>query len=324
LGHRERGEPMRRFFAAFNFLFISVLCFSQQIDPVIKQGSIPRADDPSLYEIQVGAFAEATHTANAFNTLSRGGFSPVLENIQHLTRVIVRGIPAGEVMACLERIGWLGFREAIIRKDTSRLAISEKWNISGDQGSFSSLEFTQENRYIAVEKYGEVYFGEYNMPVQNIINMNDLGIVRIGERNNNGVNFSFAPVDDPSRVENISAVVEAPMQKDRETDLFTRAWKVINLTRNGDRDEEAIGVISLFSINGTYLVVENDGYSFTSRWRWVDDRREEFEYSHNNWATYGRVRINSLTESFLNFNDYTFRGSGRRDYIYDLVPHITN
>jgi uncharacterized protein with NAD-binding domain and iron-sulfur cluster len=140
-------RPMRRFFFFFNFLFISVLCFPQQNTPVIKQGAIPRSDDPSLYEIQVGAFARATNAANAFNTLNGGGFSPVLENIQHqdVTRVLIRGIPSAEVRGSLERIGSLGFREVLIRKDTSNLTISEKWNIPGNQGRFSSLEFTQEN-----------------------------------------------------------------------------------------------------------------------------------------------------------------------------------
>jgi hypothetical protein len=236
----------------------------------------------------------------------------------------VRGIPAGEVMACLERIGRAGFREVVIRKDTSRVAISEKWKIPGDQGSFSSLEFTRENRYIAVERDGEVLFGEYNMPAQNIINMNDLGTLRIGARNNDDINFSFTPVNDPSRVENVSAVVEAPMERNRETDLFTRAWRVVNSNLNGVRSVEPIGTILLFSINGTYLVSKPDGYSFISHWRWVDNRREEWEYSHNNWVTYGRVRINSLTESSLKYNDYIFGRSRTRDWIFDLVPHITN
>jgi hypothetical protein len=304
---------MRRFFVAFNFLFISVLCFPQQNDPVIKQGAIPRVDDPSLYEIQVGAFARATNAANAFNTLSGGGFSPVLENIPHrdITRVIVRGIPAGEVMAGLERIGSLGFREVLIRKDTSNLAISEKWNIPGDQGSFSSFEFTQENRYIAVERDGEVRFGEYNMPAQNIINMNDLGTLRIGARNNDDINFSFAPVNDPSRVESVSAVVEAPMQQDRETDLFTRAWRVSNrsaggIVRDGVRTEDTIGRVYLYSLNGTYLVTKTDGsVAYISHWRWVDDSREEFLFSHDNWQTSTRTKITTINENSLIFNEGT-------------------
>jgi hypothetical protein len=107
-----------------NFLFISVLCFPQQNIPVVVQGAIPGTDDPSLHEIQVGAFSQAQNAANAFNILSKGGFSPIFENIpqRNLTRVLVRGIPAGEVRGNLERIGRLGFREVIIRRDTRNFA----------------------------------------------------------------------------------------------------------------------------------------------------------------------------------------------------------
>jgi hypothetical protein len=318
---------MRRFFVTFNFLFISVLCFSQQNIPVIKQGAIPTADDPALYEIQVGAFSRAPNAANAFNILSRGGFSPVLENIQRrdITRVIVRGIPSGEVKTNLERIGRLGFVEVIIRKDTSNLAISEKWSIPGNQGSFSSFEFTHESRYIAVERAGNtVHFGEYTMPTQNIIKMNDLGTLNIGTRNNDAINFSFSPVNDPSRVESVSAVIETPMQRDFGTDLITRAWRVVHRTgsgtvRDGVRSTETIGRIYLHSINGTYLVTKTDGtVAYISHWRWVDDRHEEFDFSHDNWQTYGRTKIVTLNQS-----SFTWKGLNGDDFA-ELVPAYTD
>jgi hypothetical protein len=143
------------------------------------------------------------------------------------------------------------------------------------------------------------------MPAQNIINMNDLGTLRIGARNNDDINFSFAPANDPSRVESVSAVVEAPMERDLGTDLFTRAWRIVHRTgsgtvRDGVRSTETIGRVYLHSINGTYLVTKTDGsVAYISHWRWVDDRHEEYEFSHDNWQTHGRVRINTLNEDSL-------------------------
>ena len=81
----------------------------------------------------------------------------------------------------------------------------------------------------------------------------------------------------------------------------------------------------LFSNDGTYLITNTNGESIVAKWRWYDEYKE-FEYTHNNWRSYGRAEINLLDQNFLIFNDpgYNILGNGystiRKDALYELVP----
>ena len=317
---------MRRFFVAITLIFVSVFCFAQQNLPSKITGRIPSADSQSLYQIQVGAFLLARNVVNMSNLLRDGGFDPVLENYGELTRVIIPGIPAHEIIANLQRLKRLGIDQVIIREDANGFIISEKWNIPGDESRFSSFEFNQDNRFIVVERQEgylnpTVHFGEYVMPRPNIINMNNFGTLRIMARDGDDIDFSFAPVGEPYAQTAFSAVREEPMPRTPETDLFARAWRVIDSNK-----EETTGTIFLFSINGTYLVSKPDGTSFTSHWRWQDGKRDKIEYSHNNWWSYGRADIDTLTQRDLIFFDPGFNPSVQgfsfagQDWFYELVP----
>jgi hypothetical protein len=93
--------------------------------------------------------------------------------------------------------------------------------------------------------------------------------------------------------------------------------------------EEYINRIILFSINGTYLVKIPDGSSFVSRWRWFNDSREELEYSHENWSSYGRAKITTLRQDLLEFDDpgYSSDVAGyskvREGDLFTLVPEYS-
>jgi hypothetical protein len=301
-------------------VFLCVLAagaFGQTPLPSRIDGGIPAADSPALYQIQVGAFRLERNIANTTNRLRGGGFNPIFENFNDLTRVIISQIPANEIVSNLERLALLGFDHVIIREDPRGFTISEKWNIPGDQGRFSSFEFTQENRFIAVERAdNKAYFGEYNMPAQNIIIMSNLGTLRIDVvRDNNDIILSFSPVNEPSRVENFTAIKEAPMPRDIETDLFTRAWRITHrtgsgLSRDGTAITETVGRIYLYSTNGTYMVTRNDdSVAYISHWRWVDGSHEEFEYSHDNWQTYEKSKIDTLNQNSLIITEYYTTGA---------------
>jgi hypothetical protein len=39
--------------------------------------------------------------------------------------------------------------------------------------------------------------------------------------------------------------------------------------------------------------------AYISHWRWADDSREEFLFSHDNWQTFEREKITTLNENSL-------------------------
>ena len=104
-------------------------------------------------------------------------------------------------------------------------------------------------------------------------------------------------------------------------DIFCRTWKIVNSDK-----VEYIGYFMLFSNDGTYLITNTKGETVVAKWRWHDNEHTEFEYTHDNWRSYGRVGINELDENSLIFNDpgYNILGRGhstiRKDTIYELVP----
>jgi len=296
---------MRRFFVIMNLLFLSFCCFSQQKLPSSIIGGIPNTDSTKTFQIQVGAFRIAKNADNAALKLKTGGFVPVKEKYLDLSRVMISGIPGGQVSAYLGLLKLLGFDEVIVREEGER-TIAEKWNITTPESAFASFEFNQDKNYIAIEsraaQAGEaeplVHFGEYSMPSDDTINMNGLGTLRIINDDKSGVDLFFSPSDDPENVQPFTATKADSVPQTPESDLFCRTWKVIKDTNN-----EFIGNTILFSNAGTYLVTKNDGYSFVSRWRWYGENRGEFEYSHDDWQHYGRAKILELKQNSLVFND---------------------
>jgi hypothetical protein len=106
-----------------------------------------------------------------------------------------------------------------------------------------------------------------------------------------------------------------------DRDIFCRTWSIVN----SDKDEH-IGYIMIFSNDGTYLITNTTGETVVAKWRWHDNEHTEFEYTHDNWRSYGRVEINQLDENSLIFKDPGFNILGRghstirKDTIYELVP----
>jgi len=319
---------MRRFFVIMNLLFLSFYCFSQQRLPSRIIGGIPNTDSTKTFQIQVGAFRIAKNADNAAAKLKAGGFVPVNEKYLDLGRVMVTGIPGGQVSSYLALLKLLGFDEVIVREDGER-TIAEKWNITTPGSNFASFEFNQDKNYIAIESQaaqaGEaepaVHFGEYSMPSEDIIDMNGLGTLRIISDDKSGVDLFFSPMDDPENVQPFTATKADSVPQTPESELFCRTWKIIKVT-----DSESVGDTLLFSNAGTYLVTKNGGYSFVSRWRWYDEKRTEFEYSHDDWQHYGRAKILELKQDSLVYNDSGYNtmvegySPANLNYIYELAP----
>lgn len=316
----------QRLFLILGLLFLSGFCFSQNIPEKII-GYIPSSSSTKLFQIQVGAFQSEQNAERTALQLDREGF--MFTNEKHLdyTRVIISGIPANQVIRHLMKLRKMGFDEVIIREDSTRYTISEKWEITTPGSSYSSFEFNHDGNYIAVEdnteeKDNRVYFGEYTMPARDTINLNNLGVLKIEGDNENDTSFSFSLHDEPEKEINFAAVKAEKMPESLELDLFCRTWKVINCT-----ESDSVGLLLFISNAGTYFFTTPDGESNEiSQWRWYNNKNEEFEYSHDNWQHYGRVKIVDLKRDHLElidpgyFTSISGYSSAGMNYQWEFVP----
>ena len=296
---------MRRLLLITHLLFLSFYCFAQQNLPGKIIGKIPDKKSAEKYEIQVGAFTLEKNTEQALSQLRNNALNPVTEQYLHFTRVMIKRIPADQVTNFLVVLKQAGFNEVIIRENTIT-SISEKWEIDTPGSVFASFEFNHDMNYIAIESDEEkpILFGEYTMPNKDTINMDNLGVIKI-TRNGDDISFIFSPFDEPGKEINLSAVKMEAMYPSPELDLICRTWEVTNCTK-----PENIGNYLFISNTGTYFFTTPDGVSNNlSRWRWHDDNRKEFEYSHDNWDHYGKAQITSLTQTSLDMLDPGFRNT---------------
>ena len=112
---------MKRVFIIVCLFLLATFSFAQQNTGSLRIiGGIPDARESRPYQIQVGAFKVMQNAERAFERLSRASLNPVYEQYLDFTRVMIRGIGAGEVPLYLERIRNIGFPEIIIRVDTAR------------------------------------------------------------------------------------------------------------------------------------------------------------------------------------------------------------
>jgi len=179
--------------------------------------------------------------------------------------------------------------------------IAEKWEINTPNSPYAWFEFNHDMYYIAVENNADktIHFGKYTTPDKDTINMENWGVVKIINKNNDGVRFAFSPLNEPEKEVNLAAVKAKTMPSSPKLELISRTWKVVNCT-----EPENIGSLLMISNAGTYLfTIPDEKSNNLSNWRWFDDTNEEFEYSHDNWNHYGRVKITNLTKNSLGILD---------------------
>jgi hypothetical protein len=70
----------------------------------------------NYYTVQVGAFQDEKNAARAYAALERGGFSPLYESRQNLTRVVIPDVEQKDLARTRERIKALGFGEPYLRR----------------------------------------------------------------------------------------------------------------------------------------------------------------------------------------------------------------
>jgi rare lipoprotein A len=87
------------------------------LPPAEIKPAIPPAGSAKRYRLQVGAYKIPRNAADAFDRLKNAGLDPAYEHVGDLYRVVISGVPGGEVRAAAEKIGAAGFREALIREE---------------------------------------------------------------------------------------------------------------------------------------------------------------------------------------------------------------
>ncbi|MDR0641973.1 MAG: SPOR domain-containing protein [Treponema sp.] len=80
--------------------------------PDIKESRVPA----NCYTVQVGAFREQKNAALAYAILERGGFTPLYECYQDLTRVVIPAVEQKDLARTRERVKALGFDEPYVRR----------------------------------------------------------------------------------------------------------------------------------------------------------------------------------------------------------------
>ena len=91
-----------------------------KVTPGIQIKIIPKLPDPlknNKYRIQVGAFKNTSYARNCFDSLKSIGFSPSFEQYNDITRVVIPGVAASEIIKAAERIGAAGFSEILLREE---------------------------------------------------------------------------------------------------------------------------------------------------------------------------------------------------------------
>jgi hypothetical protein len=70
-----------------------------------------------IYRVQVGSFREGGNALAAFERLKGAGLSPAYEQNGAFFRVVLSGIPSGEVAGVLQKIYAAGFKDPLLREE---------------------------------------------------------------------------------------------------------------------------------------------------------------------------------------------------------------
>ena len=111
---------MRRLLITFiNLFLLSVFVFSQQNSQIRVIGWIPKTDDGTTYQMQIGAFKTSQNAERALARLIGASLNPSYEKYQDFTRVMVKGVHYREIPLFIEKLKNAGFSEVFIRIDNS-------------------------------------------------------------------------------------------------------------------------------------------------------------------------------------------------------------
>jgi rare lipoprotein A len=85
--------------------------------PAEIKPSMPPTGTNKRYRLQVGAYRVDRNAVEAFDKLKNAGLNPKYERVGEYYRVVLPDVKADEVSAMAEKLGALGFREALVREE---------------------------------------------------------------------------------------------------------------------------------------------------------------------------------------------------------------
>ena len=85
--------------------------------PAEIKPSMPPSGTNKRYRLQVGAYRVDKNAVEAFDKLKNAGLNPKYERFGEYYRVVLPDVKAEEVPAMAEKLGALGFREALAREE---------------------------------------------------------------------------------------------------------------------------------------------------------------------------------------------------------------
>jgi rare lipoprotein A len=85
--------------------------------PAEIKPAIPASGTNKSYRLQVGAYRVERNAVEAFDKLKNAGLSPAYERAGEYYRVVLPRVRAEDVSAIAEKLGALGFREALVREE---------------------------------------------------------------------------------------------------------------------------------------------------------------------------------------------------------------
>jgi rare lipoprotein A len=85
--------------------------------PAEIMGGIPPAGSDKSYRLQIGAYKIPKNAVEAFDKLKNAGLNPAYERNNDLYRVVLPGLKPEDIPLIADRLGAVGFREALIREE---------------------------------------------------------------------------------------------------------------------------------------------------------------------------------------------------------------
>jgi rare lipoprotein A len=85
--------------------------------PAEIKPAMPPSGTNKRYRLQVGAYRVDKNAVEAFDKLKNAGLNPKYERVGEYYRVVLPDVKAEEVSALAEKLGALGFREALVREE---------------------------------------------------------------------------------------------------------------------------------------------------------------------------------------------------------------
>ena len=83
------------------------------------RGTVPDPDNANLYRLQVGSYNVPRNAVIAFERVRDLGLNPSYEQHDNFYRVVLSGLRAADIPVIAQILGNAGFREVIIRQETS-------------------------------------------------------------------------------------------------------------------------------------------------------------------------------------------------------------